>query len=96
MAAGFKGHVRSAGGGVVEIVVDRATDSYPGVGQSVKVEYPAITSATPADIAEWQMYVAAGRTYLGLFEFIAQRDAGELVLNGDEEDPDRDYDDRML
>lgn len=54
----------------------------------------AVPAATPDDITEWQMYVAKGLTYLGLFEFIAARDSGELVLNGD--DPDLAYDERML
>lgn len=56
----------------------------------------AVPAATPDDITEWQMYVAKGLTYLGLFEFIAARDSGELVLNGDDPDPDLAYDERML
>ena len=57
----------------------------------------AVPTATPSDIEEWQDLVARGLTYLGLFEFIAQREAGDLVLNGeDTDDPDRDYDERML
>lgn len=53
------------------------------------------TFATPSDIEEWQDLVARGLTYLGLFEFLTARNAGDLVLNGPD-DPDRDYDERML
>ncbi len=55
-----------------------------------------IASATPDDIAEWQMWVAQGRTYLGLFEFIAARDDDSLTENGSGDDPDLAYDERML
>ncbi len=55
-----------------------------------------LVSATPDDIAEWQALVADDLTYLGLFEYLAARDAGEFHPNGPDDGSDLDYDERML
>ena len=40
----LRGYVRDAGGGVVTVVVERDTDSYPPTGILVDVEWPAWTN----------------------------------------------------